>query len=133
MPTEKPMSLALFYRGLLYALREKRHEFIADGDEFHGAFRAMLERAKEQHLPVPADELLDEFDPVFGVSPHATEMIFSGERDFLLSLMNPRLVKASFKITQSDAEEALNKLTLAPIFRMLAKDLDAHLPQLREH
>jgi len=127
MPNQKPMTLALFYRGLLYALREKRAEFIADGDSFHEAFRSMLERAKEQGLPVPAEQLLEDFDPVFGVSPHAAEMVFTGERDFLLSLMNPRLVRATFKISDTDATEALNKLTSADTFRSLANDLHTHL------
>ena len=125
--SDRPMSLTLFYRGLLYALAERRSEFVADGEPFHQAFRQMLEDAKSKHLPVPADELLDEFDPMFGMSPHATEMLFEGERDFILSLMNPRLVTATFKITPSDAREALDRLDAADTFRQLACDLNAHL------
>jgi hypothetical protein len=127
MSGQTSMSMPLFYRGLLYALREKRQDFLADGDRFHEAFRHMLEEAKVKKLPVPADELLEEFDPVFGVSPHATEMLFEGERDFIISLMNPRLVTASYKISEDEAREALDKLDAAATFRTLASDLDACL------
>lgn len=128
MRRDGPMPLALFYRGLLYALAERRRSFVADGDDFHAAFRRMLESAREKGLPVPAADLLDQFDPVFGLSPHAAEMLFEGERDFILSLMNPRLVTASFKITSEDAGEALGRLDAAHVFRVLAQDLDSQLP-----
>jgi hypothetical protein len=121
------MPLALFYRGLLYALAERRSSFVADGDAFHAAFKHMLEAAQAKGLPVPAEDLLDQFDPVFGLSPHAAEMLFEGERDFILSLMNPRLVTASFKISKEDAREALARLNAAETFRVLATDLDGQL------
>lgn len=128
MVPDSPMPLALFYRGLLYALAERRRTFVADGDAFHAAFKRMLETASAKRLPIPADDLLEQFDPVFGLSPHAAEMLFEGERDFILSLMNPRLVTASFKITAADAQEALGRLNAAEVFRALATDLDSQLP-----
>jgi hypothetical protein len=127
MQSEPSMNLNLFYRGLLYALREQREGFVADGEAFHRAFREMLEVARDNAAPIPAQELLEEFDPIFGVSPHATEMVFDGERDFILSLMNPRLVTATFKISEEDAREALNRLDAAETFRALAADLHARL------
>lgn len=123
------MNLALFYRGLMYALAERRTEFVAEGDPFHSAFREMLQHARTKGLPIPADELLEDFDPMFGVSPHASDMIFEAERDFVLSLMNPRLKRAQFKIKPDAAKQALDRLDDAPVFRELAEQLDAHLPQ----
>lgn len=127
MSDPSTMNLPLFYRGLLYALGERRDQFVADGEAFHRAFLGMLEMAKSKNLPVPADELIDEFDPVFGVSPHAAQMVFEGERDLILSLMNPRLVTAQFKITKGDAKAALDRLDDAPTFRVLAAHLDEQL------
>jgi hypothetical protein len=122
--TEQAMTLPLLYRGLLYALREKLDErearFDADGDQFHAAFRSMLEFAQANVPVVPARELLDNFDPVFGVSPEATEMLLEGERDFIVSLLNPRLRVAQFKISKDVATKELNSLPSADVFRKLA-------------
>jgi hypothetical protein len=118
------MKLPHFYRGLLYALREKLPEqearFEADGDAFHSAFRRMLEYAKNNAPEVPANEILENFDPVFGVSPEATEMLLEGERDFIVSLLNPSLQVAQFKITKAVAKTELDRLPAADMFRKLA-------------
>ena len=118
------MNLPMFYRGFLYALRERVAEgeprFDAEGDRFHEAFRAALEYAARELPNVPALEILDNFDPVFGVSPEATEMLLEGERDFILSLLNPRLRVAQFKITRETAKRELDQLPEHDAFRQLA-------------
>lgn len=117
------MKLPMFYRGFLYALREclgEKPRFEAEGDRFHDAFRAALELAAEEHLAVPAQEILDNFDPVFGVSPEAAEMLLEGERDFILSLLNPRLQIAQFKISSEVAKRELDQLPENAAFRRLA-------------
>lgn len=119
------MKLPMFYRGFLYALRERvgdNPRFEAEGDRFHEAFRAALELAAAEHLAgVPAQEILDNFDPVFGVSPEATEMLLEGERDFILSLLNPRLQVAQFKISSDVAKRELERLPEPDTFRLLAR------------
>ncbi|MBX3192899.1 MAG: hypothetical protein KF819_38295, partial [Labilithrix sp.] len=81
----------MFYRGFLYALRERVEDdaprFEAEGERFHEAFRAALKYAADELPAVPASRMLENFDPVFGVSPEATEMLLEGERDFILSLL----------------------------------------------
>jgi hypothetical protein len=120
--TEIPMNLPTFYRGFLYALRERIADgrFAAEGERFHHAFRVALEYAVTELPDVPAAEILDNFDPVFGVSPEATEMLLEGERDFILSLLNPRLRIAQFKITREVASEELEQLPEHAAFRSLA-------------
>lgn len=131
------MNLAMFYRGFLCALREQlvdsEPRFVAEGDRFHEAFRSALQYA-EQSLPeVPATEILENFDPVFGVSPEATEMLLEGERDFILSLLNPRLRVAQFKISREVAREELAQLPAQDAFRELAARFHQKLTQAAEH
>ena len=118
------MNLPMFYRGFLYALRERISEseprFEAEGDRFHEAFRAALEYAEEKLPEVPASDILDNFDPVFGVSPEATEMLLEGERDFILSMLNPQLRVAQFKISLESAKHELDQLPAHEAFRQLA-------------
>ena len=121
------MTRALFNRGLLLALRELRHSFITDGPAYHEAFRRMLEAAVERKASWPEDMLRD-FDPVFGVFPQASEMILEGLRDCLLNLLSPQLVRAQFRLTRSDATRMLDKLDDAAVFRALAYDFDQFLP-----
>jgi hypothetical protein len=121
------MELPVFYRGLLFALAELRREFVAEGQVFHDAFRGMLQTAVDENLNVPAADLLQNFDPVFGISPEALEMILEGERDFMLSLLNPRLCTARFKIPTREAKQELNRLPQATVFRHLAQDLNRRL------
>lgn len=118
------MNLPMFYRGFLYALRESLGEteprFEAEGDRFHEAFRAALQFAEKSLPEVPASEILENFDPVFGVSPEATEMVLEGERDFILALLNPRLRMAQFKISRETAKRELDQLPAHDAFRKLA-------------
>lgn len=121
------MSPERFNRGLLLALCERRPSFITDGDAFHNAFRIMLEAAVARKAPIP-ERMLEDFDPVFGVFPAASQMILEGIRDCILNLMSPRLVMAQFRMTRSDATKALDKLDDRDVFRALAADFDWHLP-----
>ena len=121
------MTRALFNRGLLLALCELRSSFITDGPAYHEAFRQMLKAAVERKDPIP-ERLLEDFDPVFGVFPQASEMILEGMRDCILTLLSPQLVLAQFRLSRSDATRMLDKLDDAAVFRALAHDLDHHLP-----
>jgi hypothetical protein len=119
------MNMPTFYRGFLYALREafgpgQAARFAAEGDRFHDAFRSALEYAVSTFPEVPAGEVLENFDPVFGVSPEATEMLLEGERDFILSLLNPRLQVAQFKISREVATNELDRIPEKDAFRALA-------------
>lgn len=108
------MDKLTFYRGLLCALRTQRKDFVAEGDRFHRAFAATIRHAQkkaesEPSLVPPQIHL----DPMFGVYQEANEMLLEGEQDLLISLLNPRHRKASFRITESEAEEELRELSVA--------------------
>ena len=129
-PSETAMAVdvTLFYRGLLFALRELRGQFIAEGAQFHTAFRGMLEAAsRERPFASAAQRMLENFDPVFGVSPEATEMLLEGERDFIVTLENPRLRIARFKLGEDEAKHELDELPSAELFRKLAGHLHDQL------
>jgi hypothetical protein len=119
------MNLPLFYRGFLYALREcipdDPARFEAEGPRFHEAFRSALKYATRALPQVPASDLLENFDPVFGVSPEATAMLLAGERDFILALLNPRLRVAQFKISRETARRELDQLPDNASLREFAK------------
>ncbi|MCL4750485.1 MAG: hypothetical protein KJ015_10005 [Myxococcales bacterium] len=118
------MNLSMFYRGFLYALREQLRDeeprFEAEGDRFHQAFLAAVEDLRPAFPIEPVEQILENFDPVFGVSPEATEMLLEGERDFILSLLNPRLRVAQFKITKDMAQRELDRIPERDAFRKLA-------------
>ncbi len=124
------MSSSAFYRGLLYALCEASPggKFVADGDEFHNAFREALRLAVAELPDAPAKQMLRNFDPVFGVSPEASEMLLEGERDLILSLLNPKLRVAEFKIDAATAKKALDRLPNPEALRKVAKHFRQHLP-----
>lgn len=125
---ETVLDASVFYRGLLFALRERRDDFIAEGVTFHSAFRSMLETAAlEPSFAAAAKRMLENFDPVFGVFPEAAEMLLEGERDFIVALENPRLRIAKFKLNRDEAREELNDLPAADEFRKLAAHLDGRL------
>jgi len=101
-----------FYRGLLCALRTQREDFVAEGDCFHRAFAAAVEHAQEK--ADPASFLMPpqiHLDPMFGVYHEADEMLLEGEQDLLISLLNPRHRRASFRITKSEAEAELREIS----------------------
>jgi hypothetical protein len=123
------MNMALFYRGLLCAIAERRREIVVEGDGFHAAFRDMLTSAVEKNLDVPAAAMLENFDPVFGISPDALAMVCEGERDFILDLHSAeprrgRPSSARFKISDAEATRELGHLPFADLFRQLAATLD---------
>jgi hypothetical protein len=125
------MNLPMFYRGFLYALREyvtdEAPRFEAEGDRFHEAFRDALQYAAQSLPEVPAQTILENFDPVFGVSPEATEMLLEGERDFILSLLNPRLRVAQFKISRATATNELDRLPAHEALRKVAEKFHERL------
>jgi len=116
------MDRVTFYRGLLFGLRMHRAQFTAEGQTFHRAFVSTVELAKRT---APRRNLLRDLtlrvDPIFGVCPQASEMLLEGEQDRVLSLMNPDLEKARFKIAPSDAKLQLQRLPERKWFEELGK------------
>lgn len=118
-----------FYSALLLALRELRQEpFEAEGSSFHRAFLAVIEKVK-QDRPFELQGLQRiKRDPVFGFVKEANEMILEAEHDRILSLLNPRLKMAQFKISSEQARRELEKLVSNPdCFRDLARVFDEQL------
>jgi hypothetical protein len=118
-----------FYRGLLFALRANGvDEFPAAGPAFHEAFGKTIEYASEisaaHHLPKP---IIVNVDPIYGVYPEANEMLLEGEQDLVLSLMNPRLKFAQFKIDRAEADEELKEVGYEDWYRELAKFFHSHV------
>jgi hypothetical protein len=99
-----------------------RAQFTAEGQAFHRAFISTVELAKRT---APRRNLLRgltlRVDPIFGVCPQASEMLLEGEQDRVLSLMNPDLEKARFKIPSSDAKLQLQRLPDSKWFERLGK------------
>lgn len=116
------MDKVTFYRGLLFGLRMHRAQFTAEGEAFHRAFISTVELAKRT---APKRDLLRgltlRVDPIFGVCPQASEMLLEGEQDRVLSLMNPDLEKARFKIASTDAKVQLRRLPESKWFEKLGK------------
>jgi len=120
------MNKLTFYRGLLYALRQQRGSFVAEGERFHRAFASTVECAQRSHPPdaiPPAIHL----DPLFGMYREANEMLLEGEQDLLLSLLNPRHRQAQFRIDTDDAKRELEELPHPDWFLSLGKHFDAML------
>jgi hypothetical protein len=104
---------------VLLALRAHRLRFMADGDRFHFAFRCMLEEAPPTW---DMESILDEcWDPVFGVHPGASAMLLEGMVSMLLSLDAPRMTTAHFTIARAEAQQELQEMDHADIYRDLAK------------
>jgi hypothetical protein len=122
------MDNVTFYRGLLFGLRKHRTQFTAEGQAFHRAFVSTIELARRT-APRPGllRDLALRVDPIFGVSPQASEMLLEGEQDRVLSLMNPDLEKARFKISPSDAELQLRRLPERRWFEKLGQHFDQQL------
>ena len=112
------MDKLTFFRGLLFALRQHRAKFDAEGETFQKAFASTIERAKAEHPELVAKISL-EFDPIFGVYSEASEMLLEGEQDLVLALMNPRLGLARFKIGPAEAAEELQAIPNAEWFKEL--------------
>src|SRR5271155_5415730 len=64
---EGVMDTAVFYRGLLFALRLEGFPdtFDTEGERFHRAFGETIKYARSIRAQVPLDEL-QSFDPMFG-------------------------------------------------------------------
>jgi len=116
------MNMITFYRGLLFGLRMHKEQFTAEGEKFQRAFVSTVELAKRtQPRPGMLRKLTLRVDPIFGVCPQASEMLLEGEQDRLLSLMNPDLEKARFKIQPADAKLQLKRLPESRWFEKLGK------------
>jgi hypothetical protein len=105
--------------------QEQMNEFVAEGEKFHDAYRKVLERAVALGFG-PAGDLLEDFDPLFGIYPSANEMLLEAERDFIIAMQNPLLQKARFKISPERAQKELEQLPEKDVetFRALANVLD---------
>lgn len=118
-----------FYRGLLFALRANGvNEFPAAGPVFHQAFGKTIEYAFQisanQDLPQP---MAVNVDPIYGVYPEANEMLLEGEQDLVLSLMNPRLKYAQFKIGEAEADDELKQVGHVEWYKDLANYFRRHV------
>lgn len=114
-PRLAPISIdtETFYAGVLLALASiGSGEFTADGARFHAAFTSAVEAAREGRGEIEVKDLdwMVE-DPVYGVMPHAEEMLAYGQSARLLSLMNPDLVKAKVRYPKDRATAELQRIT----------------------
>lgn len=122
------MDRVTFFRGLLFGLRMRRTQFPAEGQEFHRAFVSTLQRALETAPSRTVRRVLTfHVDPIFGVCAEASEMLLEGEQDRVLSLMNPDLEKAQFKINRSDADAFLERLPERSWFEELGEHFHQQL------
>lgn len=104
-----------FYRWLLYATRARGVEsFLASGPSFHDAFGAAVRHAKEYPPPGGGEVEVDlDGDLAFGTYRDAEALVLEGEQDMILTLMNPPLRRARFKVREEDATAALGRLGAA--------------------
>jgi hypothetical protein len=116
------ISKRTFYRGFLLAVAKNAgKEFLADGADFHRAFdEAVRVRNELSDVPVIEGERWLRIDPVFGVMKAADEMLLFGERERLLTLGNPELQKASFKISREEAAVELEDVGNVELFDKMA-------------
>ena len=99
-----------FFAGLMLALRLRRDQFTAEGQPFHRAFLAVVDRAQEDQGVQLRGARWIQMDPVFGVVPEANEMLLEAEHDRVLAFMNPRLKIARFTIEKAEADRELKQL-----------------------
>ena len=122
------MDTNTFFRGFMYALLcNKTEEFSAEGEKFQKAFASMIKLAIEKFPEAPAKEILSHFDPVFGVYHEADLMLLEAEQDLVISLLNPKLKKARFKISEESAKRELQVLPKPDLFIELAKHFHEQL------
>ncbi len=118
----------LFYRGILCALAERRRILVQDDSILHDAFGDMLEHAVRVSAPVPAEDLLRDFDPMFGVHRGAMEMIRHGEFSLMLSFHKTRIC---FDVSADSAGRELDLIPCAGVLRDLARVFDERMFRAR--
>jgi hypothetical protein len=116
-----------FYMGLMLALRALRDDFVAEGTGFHEAFLSAVNFAREQGEFEIENARRIRLDPVFGVVHEANEMVLEAEQARLVALLNPRLKKAQFKISKTQADRELEETGAAEWFRAIAAHLNEQL------
>jgi len=124
----KNISKYEFYSMLMLAVAELRRDFLAEGPAFHRAFSKAVEFALANAEYAVEDAVAMRVDPVFGVVHQATEMLLEAEEDRLISLLNPELRTAQFKISEQQAASELEALGHAAWFRELAQRFVNELP-----
>lgn len=118
-----------FFSGFMLALGAQREKFVAEGQAFHEAFSKTIEYARQEFPEVEIEGAAwFRIDPVFGVVREAHEMLLEAEEDRLISLLNPALRKAQFRITKEQAMEELQEMESSGWFLQLAKYFDDQLP-----
>jgi len=122
-----------FFRGFLYALCTKlKGEFLVEGDAYHQAFGATVDYARKLAAEGKAPHPIRlHIDPLFGVYREANEMILEGQQDLLLSLINPTLRKATFRINPEEAQRRLENISEKEWYRDLADYFVRQLPATR--
>lgn len=115
--------LSRLHRGLLLGLAELRREFVANGEQFHLAYRTAL----ATHASETASIALEDFDPVFGVYRQAEGMILEGMRDLIVRLDRRTWTRASFLVSSSAARYELGELADHEAYRRMAAAMHARL------
>lgn len=118
------MNLTYFYRGLLFSIGELVSNIDCTEPKFSNNFMQLLHYAKNNNIDLPSDkgiDLIDNFDPVYGISYNASKMIFRGELDYIV-FINNTLTSITFKLSKEECSSHLNELEHKDIFRLLAKE-----------
>jgi hypothetical protein len=112
-----------FYAGFLLALKAQDFPgFVADGRAFHHAFGLAVSCARQLSDELVVDEMdWMGMDPIYGVMPHAEELVAFGQSARMLSLENPNLVRAKIRGTKEDANKELEVLGHRDWFLQVAK------------
>lgn len=119
--------VARFCRYFLLALRTEIQDYnpkavLVAGPTFEEPFQAALEAARDNQLPGEDwEECRQTFDPAFGVSRLAADMLLHGMRDCLINLWGPNHEWLSWRIQFYDAEKELKRYNHWSSYRFMAK------------
>lgn len=116
----------LFFRGVLFALRQHLKEFNTDPNgNFHMAFGEILKEAQKT-IPNQEFEFLSgvQCDPIFGVYTFAIQMVLEGEADAVLLRLKHRVI---FDVSAEEARLELRRLPNQEWFELLGKNFAREL------
>ena len=110
-PAVTEIDIETFYYGLILGLAANGcREFVADGPQYHDAFEAAVQRARELPRVVVEDMEWMNRDLLYGTMLHAESMLMFGTSARMLSLMSPELVRAHIRYPEAQAREELHRL-----------------------
>lgn len=126
-PVKHEVARLYFYRGLLFALRASGVcDFPAQGVRLHRAFNSTIELAQRMTGEHEAQSIAD-YLRHFVIAPQPREMVLEGEEDHLLSLDEPSMHRASFRIDESTAANGLKETGCGSVFLELGRHFAAQL------